>query len=174
MKIITYSKIAGTALFLGSFALPASGQSTTSNIINQKNETIGELKVTKAPEGVLLNLKVSDLPAGTHGLHIHKVGDCGDVGEFKNSEGHVAPETGTHGLLNKEGPHAGDLPNLIIAEDGRAEVELFSKLLAYDSGESAILDEDGSALIIHAKADDHMSQPIGGAGNRIACAVISK
>ena len=35
-----------------------------------------------------------------------------------------------------------------------------------------LLDEDGSAVIIHENPDAHLTQPIGGAGGRIACGII--
>jgi Cu-Zn family superoxide dismutase len=81
-----------------------------------------------------------------------------------------------HGLLNPEGPDDGDLPNIYAAEDGTVNAELFSErvtLVEDEADERAfLLDEDGSALVIHEGPDDHMSQPIGGAGARVACAVI--
>jgi len=75
-----------------------------------------------------------------------------------------------HGLLNPDGPDEGDLPNLYAAQDGSANAEVWSETPL--NGEGGLKDGDGSALIIHANEDDHTSQPIGGAGDRVACAVI--
>ena len=112
-------------------------------------------------------------------MHLHAVADCGGAG-FKqagahiNHPGHMAP----HGLLNPNGPDAGDLPNIHAGADGRATAEVFTTLVRMRDGKDgdgrpALLDRDGSALIIHANPDDHQSQPIGGAGDRVACALIT-
>ena len=81
-----------------------------------------------------------------------------------------------HGLLNPEGPDDGDLPNLYVAEDGTAEAEIYSTRVTLSGAEerAMLLDEDGAAIVVHEGSDDHMSQPIGGAGARVACAAISK
>jgi Cu-Zn family superoxide dismutase len=79
-----------------------------------------------------------------------------------------------HGLLNPAANETGDLPNLFAGADGAATAEVFSPLVSLTAaGRQALLDADGSALVIHAAPDDHLSQPIGGAGARVACAVIA-
>ena len=80
-----------------------------------------------------------------------------------------------HGLRNPDGPDSGDLPNLYAAADGSAKAEFFTTLVSVAGGDvPALLDADGSAVIIHEQPDDHLTQPIGGAGGRIACGVITK
>lgn len=143
-------------------------------LIDNQGKQIGSLKITQATSGVLINLKAENLPAGPRGMHFHSVGDCSDLEKFKSAKGHVDPHTKPHGFLNEKGPHEGNLPNLIVGEDGSVEVELYSHMVNLDSGEAKLLDEDGSALIIHANKDDHNTQPIGGSGARIACGVITK
>jgi Cu-Zn family superoxide dismutase len=110
---------------------------------------------------------------GKHGMHFHKVANCKGAG-FKASKGHIMPEGKPHGFLNAEGPHAGNLPNLVIAENGQVHVELYSNIVTYAEGAAALLDDDGSALIIHENIDDHFTQPIGGSGGRIGCAEIKR
>ena len=79
-----------------------------------------------------------------------------------------------HGLRHADGPDNGDLPNLYVAADGSAMAEFFTTLVSVAGGDvPALLDEDGSAVIIHEHSDDHLTQPIGGAGGRIACGVIA-
>jgi Cu-Zn family superoxide dismutase len=145
-------------------------------IINNASTAIGSVTLTQAPKGVLLHVNVKDLPAGTHGFHIHSVGNCSDHDHFKAAEGHIKGAGTAHGLMNPNGPEAGDLPNLIVKEDGTVTVEIYAPDLSiYDrSGDTknVLMDEDGSAFMIHADPDDHMTQPIGGAGARIACGVI--
>lgn len=79
-----------------------------------------------------------------------------------------------HGLLHEGANDAGDLPNLYVAADGTATVELYSSLVSLNAGgkHPALLDADGSSVVIHANPDDYTTQPIGGAGDRVACAVI--
>ena len=106
-------------------------------------------------------------------MHLHRVGTCADPGSFTASQGHIAPDGMPHGFLNPDGHHPGDLPNLVVGADGTAHVELFNTFVSVSDGAAPLLDPDGTALIIHADPDDHLSQPIGGAGARVACAVFS-
>ena len=143
-------------------------------IIGVNGDVVGTLTLTQGPTGVLMRIEIGDgtLEEGWHGLHLHAVGDCSDVGEFKKSGSHVGMEAGGHGLLNPAGPEAGDLPNIYATYDGSANAEVFTTFVSLAQGDSALMDADGSALIVHAFPDDHFSQPIGGAGPRVACAVI--
>jgi len=140
-------------------------------IIGATGETIGRLELREGPNGVLLEVTVEagGLTPGWHGLHLHQVGDCSDVGTFKRSGGHVGKIEGGHGLMNAAGPETGDLPNIHAAQDGSAAMEAFSDRFTLDD----LTDEDGSAMIMHENRDDHVSQPIGGAGARVACAAIT-
>jgi Cu-Zn family superoxide dismutase len=93
------------------------------------------------------------------------------VGQFQLSKGHVNHENAKHGLLNPEGPDEGDLPNVYAAQDGSVNAEVSSESIVL-GGQQGLKNTDGSALVFHANEDDHTSQPIGGAGARVACAVI--
>ena len=120
-----------------------------------------------------MSVDVSGLPPGGHGIHLHAVGAC--TPDFKAATGHINPHKAKHGLRNPEGPDNGDLPNLFAAADGTAKAEFFTTLVSVSGGDMpALLDEDGSAVIIHENPDDHMTQPIGGSGERIGCGVIGK
>ena len=143
-------------------------------IVGKSGEEIGTLKITQGTEGVVIHIKAENLPAGYHGMHFHAAAQCDHAGGFKSAKGHVDPDKKPHGFLNEKGPHEGNLPNLIVAEDGTVEVELYSQLVSLTEGRANLLDADGSSLIIHENPDDHNTQPIGGAGGRIACAVIAK
>ena len=140
------------------------------DIVGGDGNVIGSLNILNGPNGVLLEATINPggLTPGWHGLHLHQVGDCSDTGTFKLSGGHVGKVENGHGLLNPKGPEGGDLPNIWAAADGSAGYEAFSTLT---SGAN-LADADGAALIIHTNRDDHMTQPIGGAGARVACAVI--
>ena len=156
----------------------ASGQivseARTSSLKGPNGHVLGEVMVTGAPNGVILRVQVRGLPPGWHGMHLHEKADCGDSA-FKGSGGHIHAGTPVvHGILNADFDDAGDLPNLYVNADGTATVELYSTLVTLPHGDKrpALLDDDGSALVIHANPDDYKSQPIGGAGERIACAPI--
>ena len=143
------------------------------DIINTDGAVIGKATFEQAPTGVLMSVDVAGLPPGAHGIHLHAVGAC--TPNFKAATGHINPNKAKHGLRNPEGPDNGDLPNLFVAADGTAKAEFFTTLVSVAGGDMpALLDEDGSAVIIHENPDDHMTQPIGGAGGRIGCGVIAK
>jgi Cu-Zn family superoxide dismutase len=147
------------------------GREIDAQIIGDTGEAIGTVELLEGPNGVIMTLELEDesLSPGWHGLHIHAVGDCSDTGEFKRSGGHLGKIEGGHGLLNPQGPEKGDLPNIHVDEAGRADAQIFSNLFVF----ADLRDEDGAALIMHESMDDHISQPIGGAGARVACAVLS-
>ncbi|WP_233355623.1 superoxide dismutase family protein [Henriciella litoralis] len=142
----------------------------TGDLMGVDGNTIGSVNLIEGPNGIAMNVSIEEgsLEPGWHAIHLHQTGDCSDTGEYKASGGHIGKIEGGHGLLNPDGPEKGDLPNLYVAADGSVEYETFTNLVAM----SDILDDDGSAAIIHEGRDDHMSQPIGGAGARVACAVI--
>ncbi len=151
--------------------LPPAAQKATAAILNNKGENIGEATFTQGSIGVLAHIKVKDLPPGTHGMHVHAMGMCDHDNAFKAASGHVNPGNKEHGYLNEKGPDKGDLPNLIVGENGKAELELFMPQFNI-TGEEGLMDKDGSALMIHQNPDDHKTQPIGSSGDRIACGVI--
>ncbi len=149
--------------------------SFTATIKTPDGASIGSAVLTEGPSGVLMRIELKGLTPGWHGMHFHEKGDCTDP-KFMNSGGHVqmAGMKMPHGLLNPGGPDFGDLPNLYVQADGVAKAEVFSTKVSLKGaeGRSTLLDADGSALVIHASPDDQTSQPIGGAGARVACAVI--
>jgi Cu-Zn family superoxide dismutase len=138
-------------------------------------KVVGKASLTEGPRGLLIRLSVQGLAPGWHGLHFHEKGDC-TAPDFKSAGSHVHDMAGAvHGLLNPGGNEAGDLPNLYVTADGTGQAEIFSPFVSLKGagGRPALLDADGSALVIHAAADDYATQPIGGAGARVACGVIT-
>lgn len=147
----------------------------TADFVNKDGEAVGAAVLTESPHGVLINLDLNGLPPGPKAIHIHSVGDCSDPDDgFVASKGHLNPEGKEHGLMNPAGPDNGDLPNLIVLADGSVEVEMFTPYASINGAEGrpAMLDDDGAAFVIHVNRDDHITQPIGGAGPRIACGVV--
>jgi Cu-Zn family superoxide dismutase len=135
----------------------------------------GQALLTEAPGGVLLRIEVKGLAPGWHGLHFHDKGDCSSA-DFKSAGPHMhGMAAAVHGLLNAGATETGDLPNIHVAADGTGSAEIYSAAVSLHGadGRPALLDADGSAIVIHANPDDHVTQPIGGAGARVACGVIS-
>ena len=144
----------------------------SAELTDKNGKVIGEAHLEQSPHGVLLHVKVSGLTPGKHGLHLHSHGECDPATGFKSAKGHVGKAEGAHGLMNPEGPEPGDLPNIFVGADGTGEMEAFTAAVSLASGENNLLDADGSTFIIHEGADDHITQPIGGAGGRVACGLI--
>jgi Cu-Zn family superoxide dismutase len=147
-------------------------KSAVATLINKAGKTIGQASLVQVPTGVLINLIVNELAPGKHGLHLHSIGVCDPETGFKSAKGHVGKIKGAHGLMNPNGPEPGDIPNIIIGADGKGEIEFFSSLVSIKGANNNLLDSDGSTFIIHENSDDHITQPIGGAGARVACGII--
>lgn len=158
------------AQILDPVALPSMTE-LEADIVSVDGKPTGTVTLVQGPHGVLIRVALSSgaLSPGWHGLHLHQVGDCSDTGVFKRSGGHVGKIEGGHGLLNPIGPEGGDTPNIYAHDDGSAAMEIITARVTL----TELADADGSALIIHAQEDDHITQPIGGAGPRVACAVIN-
>ena len=162
---------------MGAQAAHHGAKSATAAFIDKESNSVGTATLTESPHGLLIHLDLKGLPPGPKAIHIHTVGTCEDPAEgFVASKGHLNPDGKEHGLMNPAGPDNGDLPNLFVREDGTFEAEFFTTLasLGGAEGRAKVLDEDGAALVIHINRDDHITQPIGGAGPRIACGVITK
>ncbi|HEY0296492.1 MAG TPA: superoxide dismutase family protein [Bordetella sp.] len=158
-------------------ALPMSAvaaETASGELLGSDGAAHGTVQVTAAPAGVLLRIEAKGMAPGWHGVHFHEKGDCG-APKFTSAGAHVHSVTPVvHGLLNANANDAGDLPNIFVGADGAMTVELYSTLVSLKPGGSrpALLDADGAALVIHANPDDYQSQPIGGSGDRVACAVL--
>ena len=161
---------------------PADRVDAAAVFVDRNGAEAGYAVITEAPgNGVIFRFDLKDIPQGWHAIHLHQVGDCSDGADgFLASAGHVDPDQNAHGLLNPQGPERADMPNIYAGADGRATAEIFNdKVSLYPSeagaaefGPFPLIDEDGFAIVLHEGADDHISQPIGGAGARIACAAI--
>jgi Cu-Zn family superoxide dismutase len=141
--------------------------------IDTEGKEIGGAILTETPNGVLIELTVNNLPRGEHGFHIHETGSC-VTPDFKSAGGHYNPLDKKHGYITEEGYHAGDFPNQFVEADGLMRGSLFNPNITLSESDASLFDFDGSALVVHAEADDYSSQPAGAAGARIACAVIKK
>jgi Cu-Zn family superoxide dismutase len=148
------------------------GETMTVVLKNSEGKKVGTVRLIDTLSGVDMILKASHLPAGTHGFHIHETGKC-LAPNFKSAGEHFNPTENAHGFDHPKGPHAGDLPNIHVGKDGMVQAEVIANLVTLEKGkENSLLDADGSAIVIHEKADDYKSQPSGAAGSRIVCGVI--
>lgn len=125
---------------------------------------------------VHVNVQLAGMPPGAHAIHFHATGKCDGSGTspFASAGGHFNPLGRQHGLDNPAGPHAGDAPNFTVAADGTAHVSFTTDRVSLTEGSTSLFDADGTALVIHASADDQISQPAGNAGARIACGVVKQ
>lgn len=155
-----------------------SQENTTYNataVMKDANGTIiGLATFTQDASGVV-NIKVngSDLTPGLHGIHIHNKGNCTGP-SFTSAGEHYNPLGKEHGLLNPKGPHAGDLPNLVVGADGKGYMNVTTKLVTLSPGPTTLFTANGTSLVIHAGTDDLITDPAGNSGARIACGVIEK
>ena len=128
-------------------------------------------------ESVKIEINAHNLTGGAHGVHIHTVGSCvtGSTPAFASAGAHFNPTGAKHGLVNKAGPHAGDLSNLSVKENGNVTMTDYNDMFTLQTGKSnSVFDADGSAIVIHANADDNATDPTGNSGGRVACGVIEK
>jgi Cu-Zn family superoxide dismutase len=151
----------------------------SATLVDAAGVTVGTVRLTEAVVdsggplgGVVMSGTLSGLTPGLHGLHVHAVGKCDATGAFATAGAHVNPDAHKHGLESTDGPHAGDLPNVIVAESGIAGVAARSVRVTLGEGATSLFDADGSALVLHASADDQRTDPSGGSGARIACGVV--
>ena len=151
---------------------PAAAPQARGTFVDASGASVGWLRLTEDRRGdVHVNIHVKGLAAGLHGIHIHAVGSCSPT--FAAAGGHYNPLGHQHGLENPSGPHAGDLPNLIVNGQGVGHLDASTDRVTLSEGGATLFDADGSAFIIHANPDDQVTDAgNGGSGARIACAVV--
>ena len=143
------------------------------DLVDTDGASVGTVTFEQTPNGMLVRADVHDLPRGTHGFHIHAVGKCERPG-FESAGGHFNPFNRRHGVRNSQGAHVGDLPNITVESDGTGRAETVAAQATLAEGAARLFDDDGSAVVIHERADDYESDPSGNAGARIACGVIRR
>jgi Cu-Zn family superoxide dismutase len=162
--------ILAAAIPLAACATPSDAPSRAISLamVGSNGQQIGTVRMWETPGAVSFRVEANGLSVGRKGLHVHAVGRC-DAPSFTTAGPHWNPTMRKHGLANPAGPHAGDLPNVPVAANGtlRETIVLSGASLA------GLRDGDGSALVLHAREDDNVTDPSGNSGDRIACAVLS-
>jgi Cu-Zn family superoxide dismutase len=131
---------------------------------------LGTLTLTESGGGIAISGRIAGLTPGEHGIHIHMVGQCQPP--FESAGAHWNPTNRQHGSQNPQGPHLGDMPNITVGADSSANVQV-NTAGGTLRGADALLDTDGAAVVVHARADDLRTDPSGNSGDRIACGVIT-
>jgi superoxide dismutase, Cu-Zn family len=150
-------------------------KSAHADIMDAKGAKVGTAKLKAVKDGVEVSVKVEGLTPGDHGFHIHTVGKC-EAPDFKTAGGHFNPTMAHHGVNNTMDPHPhlGDMPNLTVGADGKGSATATLKGVTLGDDMNSLFHDGGTSIVIHAKADDLMSDPSGNSGDRIACGVVEK
>jgi Cu-Zn family superoxide dismutase len=165
--------LAATLVWTTTVFAQSATQSAHADIVNAHGQKIGIATIHRADGGIRIDIQVSQLPLGSHGIHIHTAGKCEGPG-FTSAGAHFNPTSKKHGKDNPEGPHAGDLLNIQVEASGDAKASLLDPNITLGDGPNSIFHEGGTAIVIHEKADDYKTDPAGNSGARIACGVIER
>lgn len=172
MRVRTLSGLALAAACTGSGPGPASPADVSVQILRADGREVGTAVFRQADGSVAIRFRLTGLPPGPHGTHVHAVGRCDPPG-FTTAGGHLNPDQKKHGRRSPDGWHLGDIANLMVGPDGTADTTVTIPNATLSPGPRSLLGPDGvTALVIHERADDDMSDPAGNAGARIACGVI--
>ncbi len=177
MKAKRLWALVGTTAFLGVLYSAGAQQPTaraTARLKDPQGNEVGVVRFTQGEKGVVVSARIQGLAPGEHAFHIHEKAEC-EMPDFKTAGGHFHPTGAKHGFLNSRGPHAGDLPNIVVGQDSAATIELTTdRITLSEEADNSLLRGEGTAVVIHQDPDDYITDPAGSGGERIACGEILK
>jgi len=170
---ITKASLAIATLLIAVTLVVAKPKPVTVQLQNGQGQSVGTATLVQVTNGVRVKLNLHDLTPGEHAVHVHQTATC-EGPDFKSAGPHFNPDTKHHGLQNPEGPHAGDIPNFTVDANGKSNATVIAPNVTLTDGPHSVYTGGGTALVIHAKADDNKTDPAGNSGDRIACGVIKQ
>ncbi len=170
-KLVQFAVAACAVAF--AVSLSAQAKPLTVALTDAAGKSVGTATISGTKTGVQIALNLKGLPAGAHAIHIHQTAKC-EAPAFTTAGGHFNPDMKKHGMDNPDGHHAGDMMNFTVGDDGTAKTTITDNDVTVTDGPKSIFTGGGTALMIHAAADDMKTDPSGNAGARIACGLIVK
>jgi len=175
LSLVVVATVVTLTAALTGIAGAQGGATATAQLEDAEGNPVGTAEFVEGPNGVAITVNLQPgqqaVEPGEHGIHLHQTGAI--TPDFQAAGGHFNPTDASHGFNNPEGPHAGDLENMIVNEDGSASYQTNAALVTLSGGQNSLLDSDGSALVIHQSADDYETDPAGESGDRVAAGVIT-
>jgi Cu-Zn family superoxide dismutase len=173
-NVIIRTMLGAATAALFTIGVAAQQSATKVELKGANGESLGTATLTSAgATGVSIALDVKGLTPGEHAVHLHQTAKC-EGPAFTSAGPHFNPDAKKHGMQNPEGPHAGDMSNFTVGADGTAKTTVTNQHVTLGTGATSVFANGGTALVIHARADDMKTDPAGNAGDRIGCGVITK
>lgn len=149
--------------------------SAVAELMTPQGQPGGRVELVPTGDGVQVTAQVQGLSPGAHGFHIHTNGVCApgpDGAAFGAAGGHFDPgNANNHGAPGRPASesHAGDMPNIPVGADGRGALRYLNRSVTLATGGNGVI---GRSIVVHAGADDYVTDPAGNSGARVLCGVI--